>query len=1118
MMSRPLRHTAAVCAAALLTGLLGACAGSGARASHGPPGAPIAWPEHSDAYAALARLRDAEQPSPTPRTAPPIRGLDTASLAPIAPDDPAAENARLPLDQVLDTLRLSRPLAGVTTPPTPPTEGALVRAQRFYASGLAKLLDADPAGAARDLAAAAQLDPTTPAPWLRLAEAQSMMGQNAAAMLSRRKAADLGADDPVLLGILGIQTARTGQSDLAAYYLSRCLDAEPEKADPLLRPVALVCLADPLAQAGYLQASIDALQAGLELPHRLNAPTRFADEAADIARRASDLWVQIGDTACRLGDDALAAEAYATASNVPSVDPGAILARRAFVLLRSGRPASVALLTLDDIAGREGRADTRDRALLALLRDDRELGPLLARALDDLDDSIAPNRTATTDTLLTLAKAAASPDDRARRLLAGRAAEAPADPRVLDALFARCAGPEAIKTEALRLVAQSPDASPAIAKAMLPWHPAPGPLCAALPGTPEGRLLRVNLLLALDRPADAAAAPLPDEGNAFAEARAAAAARAGQWDRLDRLLPALDASPPAKARVLKAAQRLSDALDALTPALAEPDTPIGVLLLGAELALNTGDTSRAADLLERAHALDPFDERVYEGLINVRQVAGDAQGAGEAIRELRQRSPSSHLLRWVNAQEEARRGLLDQAERSARELVEDSADNAGPLGLLLTIWAQRNSVGDTGSLENASEWLAGLIANPPVTGEMLAAHATLLDLLGRTDQAEQLLRDAYKSRPTPQVSRTLENLLRAGDRADEADALAEERLAASGAGIDASLERAENAARAKQWDRIVPAALDAMPERARLSPGQERRILLLAGLLAGRVQSADSQGDLGRDALALLDAAEARGVGLDWQLSYTRWALLAGSDDSTTDQIVGATESFLQKIPTTDVANRIIGDTASRLGVAVDNLDQARAQIAYQLAGNLFATGRDDASLGVYRIALRYNPDHAWAANDLGYFLLERAEDLDTAEQLLEHAFALKPNQSNIADSLGWLRYKRGELDNRKLPDGKMREGAVSLLIAATGLPGGADNATVHDHLGDALWRSGDHDRAEAEWVRAQQLLVGQLAALKDGGSSPRRDELTKEASGVGAKLDALRDGREPPVAPLIHE
>lgn len=1077
-----------------------------------------AWAARSAAYTALVSLRDAEQPSEEPRPVPPIRGLDSDRLDPIEVGSP---NSGFSLGEAIQNLR-DRDPAEEKPAPGAPSDSNLVRAHRLYASGMAKLTAGEAAAAARDFAAVVQLDPGAPSPWLKLAEAQARLGQGSASLLSRRKAADLGSNDAVSLAILGIQTARTGQHELAGHYLARCLDAGPDRADPLLRQVALVRLADPLAKLGYLRASIEALQEGLVLPRQLRSPTRFGEDAADIARRASDLWLQIGDTACRLGDDTLAAEAYATAGATPSIDPGAILARRAFVLLRRGRAAAVGLLVLDDMASRDGRADARDLALLSILRDDTSIGPLLARSIDDLAASLPPAQTPSSRASLTLARAAVARPQLARELLLEANLVGPADARLLDALFANARDRSDLEQLAFDRVRARPADAEAVARSLLAWHPAPVTLTAEGPVTPEAEIVRRHLLRGFHRPAGWLESETPafagvegSLGAALVEARGLAAASAGAWGEVDAAAEALAPEPVARARVLRAAQRHTAALQSLQPLLdGSPD--LTTLLLAAELSLDTGDAVRATQLLTRAKALDPFDERAYEGLIQVYQSLGDAPQTGAVIRELRDRIPSSQLLRWVNAQEEARRGLIDQAERSLRELVEDAPTNGSALGLLQQIWVQRRSIEDAASLEDAARWLAARTAEPPHSAEAIAAHGRVLTLLSRFDEAEAVLRAGQADRPSAAISRSLEDMLRAANRTEEADAIAADRFAEAGPGIEASLERAEFLARAGRWGEVEPLVRASMPDGAETNAAQQGRILSLISALSNRAEQPETPTARG-DALALLTLAQARGIDLPWQLSYSRWALLSTAPGATDAQIAEATDGFLAKIDSLDIANTIIGDTATRLAVPVDTIDLARSQIAYQLAGSLFGSGRTDAALTVYRTALRLNPDHAWAANDLGYFLLERHESLDEAERLLEHAHALRPDQANIADSIAWLRYKLGQFDNQTLPDGTVRQGAISLLIAATGLPEGDTNATIHDHLGDALWRSGDRERARAAWIRAQQLLVGELAGLRDGGRSPRRDQLTEAQTRVGGKLDALQAGGEPRVAPLFE-
>lgn len=1110
------------CAAMLAAAALSGCAATDASLAEraAPSGPQAEWPENSAAYASLLALREAERPAASPQEVPELRGLDGDLLRPLTDDDPEVARARLPLAEVLATVRA----AGSDSPgrtPSPPTEAALVRAQRLYASGVARLTAGDNPGAARDLAAAAQLDPGAPSPWLRLAEAQARMGQGPASLLSRKRAVDLGSEHAISLAILGMQSGRTGQSDLAAHYLARCLDADPRRIDPLLRQVALVRIADPLRQLGYLRASIEALRDGLVLPRELTAPTRFGDEATDIARRTSDSWVQIGDTACRLGDDPLAAEAYATAAAAPSVDPGAILARQAYVLLRSGRYASVGLLVLDDIGRRAGRASARDLGLLALLREREDVGPLVAGALADLAASLPDSDSASAPASLVLARAGAAPRRQAEALLLDRARAVPGERRIVEALFA-LPGDDTTREElALRLVGRAPDDAELITSSLLAWHAHPATLLGSLPDSPVGLLVRLHVLRGFGMTAQAAALDPRTEGLAdrslafaLAEAWGLAAASAGAWDVVDRAIALLAESPAGAARVCRAAQRYEPGRAALD-SLADEQMPLPVLLLASEVSLGVGELERAERLLQRARDLDPYDERPYEGLTNVYQAMGDQQRAAETIRELRVRVPSSYLLRWVNAQEEAGRGLLDQAERSLRELAEDAPGNGSALGMLSQIWGQRASVGDTESLEGAARWLAARADRRPVSPEIIAAHGRVLALLGRGEEAEGVLRDGLAARPSPAISRTLEGVLRAGGRAAEADALAAARFADAGAGIEPGLERAEFLARANRWAEVTPLVRGALPDGAVLTAVQRGRVLSLISAMASRAEQPETP-TARADAISLIHVAREHGIDLPWQLRYSLWALLSTAPEATDSQIVDATESFLDAIDSIELANTVIGDTASRLLIPVQTLEQARGHVAYQLAGALSNTGRTSAALAVYRTALSHYPDHPWAANDLGYFLVERDEDLAEAEELLERAFAIKPDQSNIADSLGWLRYKLGQLVDETLPDGSTRAGAISLLITASGLPGGSESATIHDHLGDALWRAGDRERARAVWIRAQQLLVDELVQLRDGGSSPRRTRLVEEQTRVGGKLDAVQAGAEPQTAPLI--
>ena len=96
-----------------------------------------------------------------------------------------------------------------------------------------------------------------------------------------------------------------------------------------------------------------------------------------------------------------------------------------------------------------------------------------------------------------------------------------------------------------------------------------------------------------------------------------------------------------------------------------------------------------------------------------------------------------------------------------------------------------------------------------------------------------------------------------------------------------------------------------------------------------------------------------------------------------------------------------------------------------------------------YRKTLEISPHFAPAANNLAWLIAENGGNLDEALALAEVALAQQGDNPHIADTLGWIYYKK----NAHLK-------AVSLLgEAAQKLP---ESPVVRYHLGMALARKGD--------------------------------------------------------------
>ena len=108
------------------------------------------------------------------------------------------------------------------------------------------------------------------------------------------------------------------------------------------------------------------------------------------------------------------------------------------------------------------------------------------------------------------------------------------------------------------------------------------------------------------------------------------------------------------------------------------------------------------------------------------------------------------------------------------------------------------------------------------------------------------------------------------------------------------------------------------------------------------------------------------------------------------------------------------------------------------------------------RKLIKLQPDNPQAYNALGYSLADRNQRLDEANQLIQKASSLAPNDAFIMDSVGWVEYRLGDKTN-----------AAKVLKRAYDLQ---PNAEIGAHLGEVLWESGQQDQARAAWREARKL------------------------------------------------
>ena len=99
---------------------------------------------------------------------------------------------------------------------------------------------------------------------------------------------------------------------------------------------------------------------------------------------------------------------------------------------------------------------------------------------------------------------------------------------------------------------------------------------------------------------------------------------------------------------------------------------------------------------------------------------------------------------------------------------------------------------------------------------------------------------------------------------------------------------------------------------------------------------------------------------------------------------------------------------------------------------------------------LSTEPENANALNALGYTLADRTERLEEALDYIKRAAELVPDDPAILDSLGWVSYRLGN----------MQDALKWLGMAFERL----EDAEIAAHYGEVLWKNNQRDEAEKVW------------------------------------------------------
>jgi tetratricopeptide (TPR) repeat protein len=127
----------------------------------------------------------------------------------------------------------------------------------------------------------------------------------------------------------------------------------------------------------------------------------------------------------------------------------------------------------------------------------------------------------------------------------------------------------------------------------------------------------------------------------------------------------------------------------------------------------------------------------------------------------------------------------------------------------------------------------------------------------------------------------------------------------------------------------------------------------------------------------------------------------------------------------------------------------ARALIAERL-------GRIDQAERDFLQVLAIDPNNARTLNALGYTLADRTDRYQEAFNYVQQALAQTPDDPAVIDSMGWVLYRLGRLQEAREHLQKAYDLTQDSEIAA--------------HLGEVMWAMGDRDQARQLWQAARKV------------------------------------------------
>lgn len=136
--------------------------------------------------------------------------------------------------------------------------------------------------------------------------------------------------------------------------------------------------------------------------------------------------------------------------------------------------------------------------------------------------------------------------------------------------------------------------------------------------------------------------------------------------------------------------------------------------------------------------------------------------------------------------------------------------------------------------------------------------------------------------------------------------------------------------------------------------------------------------------------------------------------------------------------------------------DRMKSSFAAQLADAYHADKQYEKAFKSYEEAIKANPNNYFAINNYAYYLSLKKRNLERAKELSARMVNANPDNATFLDTHAWVLFQMEEYQEAL----KYLEKAVQ----------NQSSATIIEHYADALYKTGQKEKALEQWKRAKSL------------------------------------------------